>query len=258
MSTTVRYVLLSIVGTAMAAILIVTYFAGERAWRDVVCQDMKLEISSEDDNIFVWKEDLGEIIENTCGAFTGEHSFTLDTYQIEQAVKTHSAVKDAQAWKTKDGELHISVEQKKPVLRFQSHKYGFYAQKDGSLFPLQERQSADVPLIEGEFPFGIVRDGCPDDLTSEQKQWVKEAIALSEYIQNDPVWKSRISQIHSDKNGSFILSQRDRKENFIFGAAREIPQKFKRLELYHKSVGKSGASYSEVDLRFDKMLICRK
>lgn len=258
MSTTVRYILLSIAGTAMAAILIVTYIAGEGAWRDVVCQDMELEIQGQDDNIFVCEDDLGEIIEDVYGAFIDEHAFSLNTDLIEQAVKTHSAVQDAQVWKTKDGKLHIEVSQKVPVIRFQSNKYGCYADKDGKIFPLQKRASAKVPIIDGVLPFGVVRDGCPEDLTPEQEQWVKETIALCEFINDNPVWRSRISQIHSDKDGCIILSQRGRKENFIFGAAKEIPMKFKRLELYHKAVEKEGKIYSEVDLRFDKMLICRK
>lgn len=257
MNPVVRYVLLSITGTALAAILVITWIGGDRAWHAVVCEELEICVNDNPKDKFVCTDDIAGIIEDNYGPWRGEHAFSLNMDKIESCVNSHSAISHAEAWTTKDGILHISVDQKKPSVRFQSKKYGFYTDKDGQVFPLQEKASADVPMIDGEFPLGIIRDGCPADLSQTEQKWICEAMALCEYIQNDPVWRSRIIQIHSDKNGCYSLVEKGCKETFVFGAAREIPEKFRKLELYHTAVQGKGKEYGSVDLRFDNMLICK-
>ncbi len=72
----------------------------------------------------------------------------VNTALVQQHLREHLLLKDANCYTTMDGVLHISVSQHRPVARIMaSNGYDFYLSEDGSILPLLPEHPMYVPVI---------------------------------------------------------------------------------------------------------------
>ena len=200
---------------------------------------------------FVSQEDVRSYLDRNYGVYIGRRLDSLDLAGIESLLLKKKVVKDAQAWTTRDGVLHVSVTQRAPALRFARGEEGFYIDREGYVFPLHPNYTADVPVIEGAIP--------PID-KGEDTEWGKEMLKLMDYISLSRVWNGRIGQVSVNKNGDIELRPVEGKERFILGEPIDIESKFERMEKYYTHIvpAKGEGYYKSVNLKFNKQIICRK
>jgi len=208
---------------------------------------------------FVATEDVASWLEKEYRAYAGMQLDSVDLDRIETIIRSHSAVRDCQAWLTDDGSLHVALNQRQPVIRFQDGQKGYYADASGFLFPLQRRGSVQVPVVDGKLPLKVKRGykGYPD--TEAEKDWLTQMIQMVLYMRQTP-WADNISQISADENGNLVLIPREGKERFLFGPPVRVAEKFGLLDHYYESIlpAKGAGYYATVDVRYRKQLVCRK
>ena len=122
--------------------------ARERALR--TCEGIRVEYA--DDYRFVSEQDIKDYLDKYYGAYIGQRLDSIKLHKVESILDVQSAILKSEAYTTEDGMLNIRLTQREPVIRFQKGGYGFYADCNGFLFPLQENYTTPVPVMDGAVP----------------------------------------------------------------------------------------------------------
>ena len=208
---------------------------------------------------FVTRADVEEWLEEEYRAYAGMPLDSVDLGRIEEIVGAHSAVRDAQAWLTDDGILHIELSQRQPAVRFEDGKNAYYADASGFVFPITDDSDIPVPLVDGNLPFKFSKGfkGLPDN--PDQLRWILRIIALTEEMKGT-IWEKDIQGIRVDGDENLVLVPREGRERFLFGPPVRVQEKFALMEAYYRCVApsKDAGYYGTVDLRYKGQLVCRK
>ena len=211
----------------------------------------RLDVQFKDKLEFVTEEDVRGFLDRKYGVYIGVRLDSLDLDRMERMLEEKSVVLNSEAWTTRDGVLHVSIEQRAPVLRFQRGDKGFYVDKTGYVFPLHKSFTADVPVIEGAIP--PIEDG-------SRPEWTAGMLQLMEYARTSRVWKDRIEKISVNGAGEVEIKMSGSPERFILGFPDELDGKFGRIAKYYSHIlpSVSEGYYKSVNLKYNKQIICRK
>ena len=259
MNKPLKYILLSICGGVIAFCIVCSYIAGDRLRHECICEKLEVKVLDSLHNQFVTAGDIRKVLDKTYGQYIGVHVDSLDLVKIEDIVDRRSAVLKSEVYMTMDGTLHIDITQRRPAARFQKKDGGFYADKDGYIFPLQSSFASHVQIIDGHIPLAA-NSGYKGELTDPvEKAWIEKIMGLVNYIEASDEWRNMIVQIHVTENTDLILIPREGRERFVFGQPEYIAEKFERMKKYYTAVipEKGSDKYKEVDLRFKGQIICR-
>ena len=215
----------------------------------VLCNGLDIQILDEYE--FVTQEDVKGFLDRKYGTYIGVRLDSLKLDRMEKMLEEKSVVLKSEAWTTPDGMLHVSILQRRPVLRFQRGEQGFYMDRTGYVFPLHKSYTADVPVIEGAIPSVETKDGAA---------WAEGVMRLVEMIQGSKQLKDRIGSISVNQNGDVELRMTDGKERFIIGFPDNLESKFARMGKYYTHIlpAEGRGPYKSVNLKYNKQIICRK
>ena len=260
MKTIVRHILaLSLI--ALMAVCLATALGTSAAKKEALtCTGLEVTIKDSLENNFVSVSDIRKYLDSESGGYIGQKLGSIDLVKMERIIDGKSAVLKSEAYVTKDGMLNISVTQRRPAVRFQSKDGGFYADKEGYIFPLQKNYTAYVPVVDGAVPV-TVPDSYKGEVGSEkEKKWIQDIISLVDYMDKSGVWAENIVQITVRDNGDLVLVPRQGKEKFLFGKPDNIEDKFSRMEKYYTGIvpAKGEGYYSTVNVKYNGQIVCRK
>ena len=259
MNRTLKYILLATGAAVIAVCICCSFMAGRQLRSTYTCQGLEVTIKDSLENSFVSAADVKAYLDREYGIYNGIPLDSLDMIRIESIVDGRSAVKKSQAYVTRDGILHIDVTQRKPVVRFQKAGGGFYADKEGYIFPLQKSYASHVQIIDGNIPLAA-NSGYKGELQNDrEKKWFKAMMELINFMEDSRTWKDKIVQIHVNGNRDLILIPREGNEHINFGQPDNIEEKFAKLEKYYTSIipAQGNGRYTKVDLRYRGQIVCR-
>lgn len=259
MNKVLKYILISLGGALLAAVLVLSYLAGMEARSGIVCRGIEVSILDSMENDFVSKKDIIRYIDKEYGRYIGKNLDSLDLVKMERIIDGRSAVKKSQAFVTRDSILRIHVTQRKPIVRFQRQDGGFYADEDGYIFPLQSSYASHVQVIDGAIPLAA-NSGYKGTIEDKaEKEWFDRMMDIVNFIERSSVWHDKIVQISVASDGELTLVPRQGNERFLFGQPVEIKEKFGKMEMYYTHIvpRKGADTYSKVDVRFDGQVVCR-
>ena len=246
----------------LAGIWLLSAGMSNRQRRIRTCQGkgtLDVVVSDSLERKFVGRSDVEKWLEEEYRAYAGMPLDSVDLGRIEQIVAAHSAVREAEAWLTDDGILHVQLSQRQPVVRFEDGQHACYADAGGFLFPIPEKGGADVPVVDGNLPIKLSKGfkGLPED--PAQLQWLMQVIGLTEAMKGT-VWEKDIARMSVDAKQDLVLYPREGRERFLFGPPVRVQEKFALMEAYYQSVApsKEAGYYGVVDLRYKGQLVCRK
>ena len=191
MNTATRYLLTGIVGIVILGGITAAVMAGKASRKPLECKGVAIEVLDSLENDFVTVKDIKAFLDREYGKYIGTPLDSLNLSRIEQIIDNRSAVHKSEAYVTRDGMLHITVTQRKPVARFQKADGGFYADIDGFVFPLQSSYASHVQIIDGEIPVNMKsgHKGMIED--PKEKAWFDKIMGVVRYIENSRTWKER-------------------------------------------------------------------
>lgn len=230
------------------AVLMLMYRSIGSAHRQgLECKGVSICVTDSAMNSFISCSDVKRYLDTEYGTYTGCRIDSVDLNSIEDILKGKTAVLNSEVYVTKDGLLNISIEQRKPAVRFIGKNGGFYADENGETFPLQKTYSSYVPVIDGDIP------------SENDSICIRKMVRLVNYLENSSRWKNKIVQISTDSTGNLTLIPREGQEKFIFGQAEDIENKMDRMTLYYSHIipEKGSKAYRSVDLRYDNQIICK-
>lgn len=196
----------------------------------------------EDENLYVTEEAVNKLlIQNNLG-LTSIDKETLDLNKVENLLKNHDMIENAEVYLNLDGKLKADISQRKPIGRAVGNS-SFYLDKNGQVMPLSPYYSARVPLL-----FGFDDDN------------VLEVYPLVNYIKNDKFLTQHITGINRMNGGKFELEMRKLDFSVYFGKAENIPLKFNNFKAFYKKALKDDKldTYKKVNLQFGNQVVCTK
>ncbi len=253
-----------IISTVFLLILLawLSVFLGVSAKKkgDAVCNGLKVTVLDSAKNSFVSSGEICSYLGKELGEIIGKPLGDLDLTAIENMVDAGSAVLKSEAYTTSDGYLNVLVTQREPAVRFQGGTGGFYADRNGYVFPLQRNYTSDVPVIDGYIPVKIpagYKGEVPDETG---RKWLQDILDMTGFMDRSRVWARNIVQISVQEDGDIIMIPREGKEKFIFGSPEGFEEKFGRMEKYYTAVkpSKEEGYYSSVNVKYEGQIICRR
>lgn len=236
---------------ALSVLWAVTASLGRKGRADT-CQEVIATITDSLQRKFVSEGDVRKWTSEYV-TFKGRGLDSLNLDGLEKYLKGKSAVREAEAWITDDGNIHVTVTQREPVVRFQDGGNGWYCDAGGFVFPLQSAFAEKVPIVDGDIPVKVERGfkGYPE----EGGEWLRGMISMIDYMRKTDGWSSRIGQIHVERTGDLILIPARGKERFLMGQPTAVAEKFSRMKSYYRNIAPDH-SYRTVDLRFNGQIVC--
>ena len=227
------------------------------ARREVTLNRVEAVVADSLDRKFITPEDVKDWMDDY-GTYMGLRLDSVDLCRVETLIDRKSAVRKSQAWLTGDGTLHISVTQREPVVRFQSREGGFYADRDGFLFPLQNRHTARVPVVDGDLPLHLEKGFKGEPESEAGKAWVSSILRLVRFLETKKEWADLVGQVTVLKGGNLVIIPRDGNERFLIGTPTDIEAKFDRIRKYYEGVAPLEQGYRTVDVRYAHQIVCKK
>lgn len=226
--------------------------------KSLVCKDVKIILLDSLQNRIVSKKEVLAIINDYAGDIIGKSLSEINLANIESFLNVRSAIKESQVSITREGELTVKINQRKPILRIETKNGGFYVDETEYIFPLVDHFTSYVPIVNGNIPLSI-EDNHRGVAADDMNLWMHEILELGRYINSNKFWDSQIEQIYIDKSGDVIFYPRVGDHKIIFGEAKNIEEKFNKLYIFYKSAipNKGWERYKSINLKYKDQIVCK-
>lgn len=215
---------------------------------------------------FVTEENAKDYIHDLDIKVLGEPIKNINIKKLEEHLNERENIKDTEVYLMADGDLHLAIDQRNPIVRVISKRgQSYYIDNEGAIVPLSGNHSSHVLVASGEINgFAEVAAmgwlNCPEDKKEEKKSPVCEIYELARFIHDDPFWESQIEQIYRNRKGEYELIPRVGGHLILFGAFERHREKFRNLKaFYKKGLNNVGWNqYLKINLKYDNQIICTK
>ena len=247
--------------------LVVSLAFVEIEQKKMKCSSLQIEVNHEDGNYFVESDDVKNIIFNTGDSIINQPLGDIKISYLEKLIDNHSAVANAQVYKTIGGQVKVRVKQRFPIIRiFNARNESFYIDQDGYFMPLASNYTSRVLIANGRIYAGSemfnkinVYDLMKVDSISK-KTIVDDLFLLAKYISADEWRKAQFQQVFIDENGEFELIPRVGNHRILIGDITDIEEKIEKLKVFYlEGLSKTGWNeYQTINLKFKNQVVCTK
>ena len=255
MNKALKYIVGSLLCFATLTCLVLALTSAKQEQEQQVFTRIAVENDSPQGRRFLEDEELIALVDKLTGGVLGRKVKDIDLDVLEKDLDKTSCILKSQVYADKEGVLYIHLSERKPFVRLQTSGGGFYADREGKVFPLQSRYCAWVPIIDGHLPVdNWYAFGKPE------QEWMEGMVSMVAAFQDSPRWKNRCSQIHLNRDGQIVLTLDGYSERFILGDYTNIEKKQHKIEQYISLIRPQlaeGKNYKSVNVRFHGQIICQ-
>lgn len=234
--------------------------------KQTICSKVEVNILDSLDDRFVSEEEVQDFIHDLEMKVRGEPASSINIREIEQYLENKPAIHHAQLYFTANGDLHIEIDQRNPIVRVINAKgRSYYLDRHGVIIPLKSNYASHVLVASGEIVefFEVARTeklSCPDSYHGDKNYTICKIHDMAAFIHDHPFWESQIEQIYLNKKGEFELIPRVGGHIIHLGSYKGFRDKFRHLKaFYQKGLNNVGWNqYLEINLKYDNQIICTK
>jgi cell division protein FtsQ len=207
------------------------------------------------DNYFIDEKDvLGLLTKNGDEVLEEEAFKKLNFKQLEKRVKENLFVDDVETYRDIKGTLFVKANQRKPIARIaRSGATDFYIDAKGNVFPMSDKFTARVLVVDGAYSGKLLSKGFKKDKANQAY------LDFIKRIESDKFLAAQIHQISIDHLGRINLYQQVGGQVIEFGVPDEkVEEKFEKLDIFYQRIlpVKGWNAYKRVNLNFDRQIIC--
>lgn len=244
-----------LVTICFAGVLMLTSF-NSKYQVNSICENLQININHEQNLYFVDETDIRETLIKMLGdSVKGEKLDEIPVRSIEKIIEENPYVEHAETFLDANGDLHIDIVQKQPLVRV-INRYGvhYYISEKGNKIPVSAKFTSRVPVITGAIDEGIKN---PDTI---ETQTLNNVLELARFIHKNTFWNAQIEQINISNNGEIVLVPKLGNQLIEFGMIENIETKFSNLELfYKKGLNYTGwDKYETINVAFNGQVVCKK
>lgn len=229
-------------------LIVLVFLYGFAAHRSSLREEKGVKVYFENgDNLFVSYETVNKLLIQKLEASGLERKENINLKQLEEYLRGHEMVENAEIYLTLSGELGAIITQRTPVLRVTCDTEAFYYDTQGKRMPLSDNYSARVPITA--------------DTISGQED--TQLITLSNIINKDDFLKKQIiaiDRIDKGESQQYELKTRVGDQKILLGDLKGIDKKIANLKVFYKKTMLDGTytKYKTINLKFSDQIVCEK
>ncbi|MGL5683476.1 MAG: cell division protein FtsQ/DivIB [Marinifilaceae bacterium] len=230
--------------TILLVYLIIVLTFVDRKVGEARCKGINVYIDH-NENAFISALDVCDEIKHRYGNIVNAKVETINTDSLEQMLTKSSMIKSAQVYYSLDGNFHINIIQRKPVLRVVSGRDGYYVDEDGKKMPLSGKYTSKVTPITGKVSVTFAEN---------------ELFEFVNYISNNSFWNAYVEQIVVDSQQDVLLIPKVGDFHIRMGRLDDFKQKLSDLQLFlNDGINRKGwRAYKEINLKYENQIVCVK
>jgi cell division protein FtsQ len=216
---------------------------------------VSVKIDNQYQNYFINENDVFDLINESGETYLLNNEYgSLDLKSIENKIKIHRFVEDAEVYHDLHGNLSIDIKQNRPIARVLINGEGDkYISTTGLILPESSHFTARVLLITLDENMYLPEDNMTFEVESSR------LFELLKFVNEDEFWKAQIAGIHVNIDHELILQPQVTKQLIEFGKAEDIAEKFKKLKIFYKEIlpYEGWNSYESVNLKYKNQIVCK-
>ncbi len=231
----------------------------------VRCSGVEIEVADSAVQRFVTPEIVLRWLADSGVRTVGVPLREVDVYAVERLVEQQDYVLQADAYTAIDGLLHITLTQRRPVVRVVSEAgHNFYLDSTLVLLPPQADCLASVPVVSGRLPLGFPTDffGRLDEKKfPRERELLHNLLNFVHQVDTDRFLDALTAQIYYEA-GEITLLPRVGGQIVRFGAivdSAAVGRRLRKLSRFYRASFAEGwwRTATEVDLRFRGQVVCK-
>ncbi len=221
-------------------------------YKDVACTEIEVSYNH-NEAIQVDKDEIIRIVCAADSALLGKKFAHINAVRIEEAVKKHDAVSDAEVYKTVTanknaqykGVLMVELKHREPVLRIMSSDGNYYLDASGRKIPVSSNYTANVVVATGNISEKYARE---------------QLLPCVLYIQHDEFWNAQIQQIHVNNNKNLVLTPLVGSYLIELGEVNDYAIKLRNMKAFSRQVLAQGNwnKYQSVSLKYKNQVVAKR
>ena len=231
--------------TALSGYAVFALIMSDKWHKDVICRDVEINILDKDTYAFIDESDVFLYIKSKGLDPIGKALDFKDADKLEKCVQGINVIRTAECYIDNYGTAIINITQRIPTYRVMSVKGDYYIDSDRRVMPVSKNFTTILPLVTGF-------------VTQEDAKG--KIYDFIESLEKDEFWKNHIGQINIRQNGNVELITKIGAKSLILNDISDYAVKFRQMEaLYSQYPAHLWSSkYSQVDLRYNNIIFCRK
>lgn len=241
----VRNILL---GTLTA--LIVAGIIACMVWLDIrkhdpICKQLTIRITDLNEREYLTAQDIEGYL--LCAGFNPRNKpvSEADLQAIENTVRNHPLVRQAECYTTWQGDVVIVLTQRIPKLRVLTATNSYFIDSDRTRMPILPSVKTSVMLVQGRVGERMAQE---------------ELFDLTMWINKHPFFQQRIQSIIVEEGKQIVLQQKGDAPHIRLGALDGYRTKLKKVRTFieHTPEEMNLPTYRELDVQYDNQVIGKK
>jgi cell division protein FtsQ len=228
----------------------------------VPCSGIRIDIRDSSNYHFVTRKQLLNLAYGNQAHVLGRPVSEISLIDIENRLKTLRELKDAEVYRTIDGEIHVFADQREPVMRVIPAGGGdYFIDEDGIVVRKRNLYTPRLHIVGGNVNINqAMLNGTSILDTTIKNSILKDLYELVRYINDDDFWSAWIDQINVDNEDEIDLIPRASNHVIHLGTIVNYKGKLRNLEAFYDKVLPvvGWNKYSVIDLEFRDQIVCRK
>ena len=226
------------------------------------CSGIVIDIDDSTDYHFVTEKQLLNLVYGNGGKIIGRPVKEVPVAEIEDRIKVLHELRVAEVYMTIDGNVHVYVDQRNPVMRVMPDNGGdYFVDEEGVVVRRRNLYNPRLHIVEGNVNISsAMLEGVSVLDTSIKNTILKDIYYLVNYINDDDFWSAQIDQISVDNNDEIDLIPRVGNQLIHLGTTENFKGKLRNLEaFYDKVLPEVGWNkYSLINLEFKDQIVCKR
>lgn len=225
------------------------------------CRDIRVEIVQEDNNYFIGIERLREHLRSIIYDETRDSRVLAKTMgeinlnEVEHLLESNPFIRNAEVYRRNGGILEVRVQLRTAVARVTNVRgETFFVDSEGKLMPLSPEYTPNVLLVSGKV---FESPAITDTLRSET---FRNLFPMLQHIHQDEFYRSQISEMVMDRDGSLVLYPEVGSVLVDFGTPARYAEKLNNLLMFYRQVlNRTGWDrYKKVSVRYKGQVVAEK
>lgn len=228
---------------------------------ELPCQSLVIDINDSTAIHFVTSKDIYAYVMARNKNLLGKSMNTIQTDRMEKQIRSIPFVKDANVYKTLEGSICVTLNQRQPIMHVLTYSgRNYYVDSEGLIMPENPLFTTRTLVVSGSFLEGAKTGHSLSGPELENYKTLKKAWMVANFIHSHPFWEAQIEQIWIEPTGEFILIPRVGAQTILFGSSDHLEDKFNKLYLLYKQgfAQEGWNTYNQINLKYSGQVVCTR
>lgn len=194
-----------------------------------------------ENKLFITEANVSKLLIQNLQPISEQPKDIIDLNELEIALNSNQLIKKAEVFMSINGVLSAEIEQKRPIARVNTID-SYYIDDEGFYMPLSSNYAERVPLVTGNI----------------EKNELETVYKFAKTVDEDEFLKRHVIEIRQNDDRTIDFKIRKSDFSVHLGTLNQLGKKINNFKAFYQKALKDNSleRYSEVNLKFDKQVIC--